>query len=350
LSLVRNGRWWQPDLPRLDAVVFRAVPDESARAALLRDGTIDVGLFADPARLAVFAEESRRGTVQHLVDPSGETPELVLALQTDRAPFDDPVARQAMGQAVDRDALADDVFSGQYPAAEGPYSEGARWYGRAPWPLHDVPRARETVEVYTKDHGEALRLRLLAAPSALTRDLVDALARQLAEAGIQVEPEWAEPDQVARRVVAGQFEAALISGFGGWHPDQDEPVLRGFVAGSVPAAGAPEDAPPPLPLPPPDPATPPWAANLTRFRSEVIDGALDTARTSTDITKQAEQYTSIQETLAREAPYVFLVHEERAVVARPGVADLQRWTTPAGTPGISQFRGTVALAQVWLRP
>ena len=348
VRLERNPAYWQQGLPRLDGVVFRAVPDESARASLLRAGTLDVGLFRDPARLAVFAEEAKRNEVQHLVDPSGETPELALVLQTDRTPFEDPVARQAVSQAVDRDAIAADVFGGQYPPAEGPYSEGARWYGRAPWPIHDILRARDTVETYTKQHGEALRFRILAPPTPMARDLVDALRRQLAEAGIQVDAEYADADQVARRLVAGQYEAALVSGFGGWHPDQDEPVLRGFVPASVPAVGAPKDAPPAIPLPAPDPATPPWATNITRFRNENIDRALDTARTTQDISKQADQYTSVQETLARESPYVFLVHEQTAVVARPDVRDLLRWTTPAGTPGISQFRGTVALAQAWL--
>lgn len=315
LRVIRNDDYWRNPAAST-AISFRFVPDGTARAGMVASGELDVAQFDEPAAMAETGEAAGRGVVVVHSDRAGETEELVLALATDRPPFDERSSRLALAEAIDRDAVSRRVFNGQFPPAEGPFSEGSRWYGQAQWPLRDPNAARDELS-RRADPTVPLTFELLVEDSEINRRLVEELGFQLQEIGIYLEPRWVERSELVARVADWRFTAALVPLFGGQHPDEDFATLHSRSDGSG-------------------------------FANQWIDEALVKARARDDVTGQAEAFQTVQEQLARELPFVFLVRLRDSIVTQPRVAGLQDWTLPNGRPGLIQLRGTVDLANVRL--
>jgi len=314
LRVVRSPDYWRGIPAKSDVLTFRFVTDATARSSMVAAGELDVAQFDEPLPMASGAAAAKQGRVVLEADAEGETPELVLALATDRAPFDDPTARAALAHAIDRDALSRRVFNGQYPPAEGPFSEGSRWFGQAQWPVRDPSTAKEELARRT-DPTKPLRFELMVEDSAINRRLVQELEFQLQEIGIGVSPRWVTGPELRARVADWRFVAALVPLFGGQHPDEDHVTLHSRADGVGPNSA--------------------W-----------IDDALTKARATSDVTAQAEQFRIIQEQLASQLPFVFLVRMRDNLVAAPAVSGLAESTLPNGRPGLPQLRGTVALENI----
>jgi peptide/nickel transport system substrate-binding protein len=327
IVLKKRPDYWREGLPRLDGVTFVVTPDEATRLAAVRRGSVDVARLVEPwhmARASMATEEE----LQVLRDKSDDTPELVIVLNTVTPPFDDLAARAALAFSLDRDALSREVFHGEFLPADGPFSEGSRFYGQAHWPILDVAHAAEMARDYEHRSGRALEFRLSVGPGLLDLELARRIAEQAAVVGIVVKLDVApDSDLVRARVERGDFDAAMLPLFAGSHPDEDYELLHSG-GGVVPPGSR--------------------SANLARFANRVIDDALDAARRDDDITAQAERYQQVQEELSQQLPYVFLVHVPSLLVARPGVRGLFEWTTPSGEPGVRQWRSTVSLESVWI--
>jgi peptide/nickel transport system substrate-binding protein len=328
LHLKRNPTYWQKPGPPLTGIDFEVIADPAARIAGVQAGTLNVAeLFDADAQAKVAHLGGDNGSIQVLTDHSGETPELVISLQSAKLPFASSPARQAVAFSIDRDAVVKRIFSGSYPLAEGPYSEGSPWYGQAPWPAWDAGKARKSASDYQKDEGRRLSFELLFPDEPSLASLSQLLVAQMQDAGIDVTLTVLPADQIAERARKGTYDAAVMSSFAGGTPDEDYGLL--FGKGTPIAPGT-------------------ESANLARFRDPVVDEALDLARATNDISKQSDQYQKVQEELAREAPYVFLVHLQGSLIAGRNVQGLTKWTLPDGTPGIPELRTTVALHQVYI--
>ena len=72
------------------------------------------------------------------------------------------------------------------------------------------------------------------------------------------------------------------------------------------------------------------------------------ARTTADVTRQVDDYGTIQEQVAIDIPYLFLVQVREVVVTTPKLRDVTNWSSGSGTGGLGQDDATVSLSQVWL--
>lgn len=328
IHVKRSPSYWQKGQPVLDGVDFRIVPDPAVRLRGVRAGQLDVAEVHEPeveAKAATLGGE--KGPLQVLTDNSGETPELVIVLQSAKQPFVLPMARQAVAFGVDREAVSRRVFAGAYPQAYGPYSEGSPWYGQAPWPGWDAGKARQSAIDYQSEAGKPLRFTMLFPSDPLFASLGQLLVSEFEAAGIGMTLEILPPDEVKRRTELGDFEASVMPLFAGGHPDEDFGLLYGKGTSLTPNATTP---------------------NLARLKDPIIDEAIDKSRAAGDISKQSDQYQKVQEELAREAQYVFLIHLQGSIVAGKNVQALTKWTLPDGSLGISQLRTTVSLNDAWV--
>lgn len=328
IHLKRAPGYWQKGQPVLDGIDFRMVPDAAVRLRAVRSGQLDVAEVHEPEVEAKTGSlGGDKSTVRVLTDNSGETPELVIVLHTAKPPFRFPMARQALAFGVDREAVARRVFAGAYPQAYGPYSEGAPWYGQAPWPGWDAGKARKSAIDFQSEVGLPLRFTLLFPSDPALAALGQLLQSEYEAAGIGITLEVLPAEEIRRRTEQGDFEASVMPLFAGGHPDEDFGLVYGKGSPMTPRAPT---------------------ANLARFDDSIVDEAIDKSRAAGDISKQADQFQKIQEQLAREAPYVFLVHLQGSIIAGKSVQGLTDWTLPDGSTGISQLRTTVALSHAWV--
>ena len=100
LTLEKNNSYWRNDLPHLDRVIVRFIPDQAASLAALRAGDVDM-VDKMISENALALEQDSRFTV--IVD-SMNTPQL-LVMNNSRAPFDNVLVRRAICYAIDREEI-----------------------------------------------------------------------------------------------------------------------------------------------------------------------------------------------------------------------------------------------------
>ena len=330
LHLKRNPTYWQKPQPPLEGIDFQVIADPAARVAGVQAGTLNVAeLFDADAQAKVAHLGGDNGSIQVLTDHSGETPELVIALQSAKLPFASSPARQAVAFSIDRDAVVEADLQRLVPPGGGPLQRGFALV--RPGPMAGVGRGQVPevgVSDYQKDEGRRLSFELLFPDDPSLASLSQLLDRP--DAGRR---DRRDPHRARRRTRSRSGPARapttrpVMSSFAGGTPDEDYGLL--FGKGTPIAPGT-------------------ESANLARFRDPIVDEALDKARATNDISKQSDQYQKVQEELAREAPYVFLVHLQGSLIAGRNVQGLTKWTLPDGSQGIPELRTTVALNQVYI--
>jgi peptide/nickel transport system substrate-binding protein len=100
ISLTRNPHYWDAPRPYLDGINFRIVPDAQARMALLRQGTVDAIWLADP-QLGEQAESEG-----FLMGANAETRALTMLVDSTTGPMANPLVRQALSKALNREQIA----------------------------------------------------------------------------------------------------------------------------------------------------------------------------------------------------------------------------------------------------
>src|SRR5690606_19582973 len=172
LTVVRNEDYWQEGLPYLDAIEFRPLPDPTSRSTALRSGEVDVVQLEEPPE-----QEAFRNDDQFVIwrDPTAETPESFIMLNTLAEPLDDLEVRRALALATDKETLNATISDGQRELANSPYRPGSPWHTEVDHPQYDPEAARAIVEEYEAENGPiefTLEVGVTGALGARTAQLV----------------------------------------------------------------------------------------------------------------------------------------------------------------------------------
>jgi len=112
ITLVRNPKWWGVG-PKLDTLIFRSIPDNSARLAEFLAGTVQQ---ADLAQTDMAAAEADPNIVNY-TQPSMSVG--YISFQQCIKPFDNLKVRQAVAMAINRKALVDTFYTKRDTLATG---------------------------------------------------------------------------------------------------------------------------------------------------------------------------------------------------------------------------------------
>ena len=132
LRVIRNANYHSAESIGIDAVEFFPIADPAAELTRYRAGELDLTATVPPASLDRLREA--RPEELHIA------PRLAvyyLALDTTEPPFDDPVRRQALSQAIDREALVEVLGRGEQPAF-GFVPDGLEGYEPARYDWQDI--------------------------------------------------------------------------------------------------------------------------------------------------------------------------------------------------------------------
>jgi peptide/nickel transport system substrate-binding protein len=336
LRVERNENYWRTDhngdpLPYLDAIEFLPLPDPTTRRASFDSGDLHVMHTYTADHVNDFRDRAERGDISTYESCAwGEDEEFLLMFNNGAEPFDDPVAREAVARAVNRELLIENLFGDTFAMATGPWAPGSPWYVEPDEPdIHDPQRARELVEQYEQTHGKPLRFTLRAPASIPEARQSQELTQQFLEAvGIQVELETVEFAQYLADAVLGNYQANIWRQFGAVDPDGEYVWWH------------------------PDNVSPPgqFSLNIARIDDPAMGEALDRGRRSADPDERREAYADVQQ-IFRENFYLgWTVHAFWSVAAHREVRDLVNWTAPGGQQGLPLSGGVHPLAQVWLDP
>jgi peptide/nickel transport system substrate-binding protein len=316
VSVVRNENYWG-DRPHLDGIEFRALVDQSSRAASLRTGDVDMILTQDPGSVVAFRNES--GIVQ-VEDFAAE--ETFAMINTAEPPLDNRDARLALAYATNREAINEVVGLGIQLDANQPYTEGELYFVEdANYPDHDLAQAIEHVERYKEETGESsLRFTLTTPSSNQQQREAELLQAQWAEAGIEAQIDSVDQATLIAQAFVGDFQALMFRNFAYVNPDSNYIFWHSSFA------------------------NPDGGINFGQLTSDEVDDALDTARQTQDEQTRIEEYRRVVQAINEEVAYVWLYHGVWGLAARDNVGGL---SVPQSL-GFARQDGKPWWASIWV--
>jgi peptide/nickel transport system substrate-binding protein len=111
LELARNPDYWRPGYPKLDKLLYRAVPDSSVRLQALMRGELDFMTHPESREVAEAAKNTKYTTLR---TPGWNWDYQQFNLKGDpKAPYQNKLVRQAISYAIDREAIVNEIYNGE---------------------------------------------------------------------------------------------------------------------------------------------------------------------------------------------------------------------------------------------
>ncbi len=186
IEFERFDGYWMPELPYLDGVTVRIMPDDAARLAALQTGEIDV-MTTFPFHL-VSQVESGAMTGIKLVRGINNPPTWVIINMRDPRPeIAELKVRQAIAYAVDKSAIVKSYALGEGQIVNQGYPEGTFWYVDVPDPYVEanVQKAKELLTEAGYPNG--FKAEIIICPIGDLDEMGEVLQAALASIGIEAE-------------------------------------------------------------------------------------------------------------------------------------------------------------------
>ena len=250
VNYVKNPKFWKPGLPYLDAVNYKIIPDEQARIAALKAGSIDGAMVSPDNAVAINGTPGL--VVLHNLTAAFRELQFTIK-QGQSKPWYDKRVRQAINLAINRQNLIDKVYAGY-----GQYS-GHVAAGYGPWVIpsdqlkskyekYDLPTAKKLMS-QAGVSGFNVTMTTFSTPADYA-SVAALMKNDLAQIGINVSIVPQDPVTFGANNSAGSFDWNLTGR--GMRGDVD-----GYVAEYNPSAaiynvwfsgwnGAPQSNPKPI--------------------------------------------------------------------------------------------------------
>ncbi|WP_375055293.1 ABC transporter substrate-binding protein [Zobellella sp. DQSA1] len=293
----RHPTYWRGSA-RLNQLVFDITPKSSKRLAKLLTGECDVMAHPGTSQLSVIHQHSDLALSQ----ATGMNV-AVLALNTEKPPFNDIRVRKALSLALNREDILHAVYFDIGSLAESllpPVSWG--YHPNLLMPLPDMARARLLLEQAGREHGFDMTLLVPAGARTFNPDGLKTgqlIQRRLAGLGIRVRLLSLEEQILRRELIIGGQDAVLT----GWSADTPDPdnMLRNLLSCQAIAAGT----------------------NASRWCHPLFERQLDQALAEPRLASRIRHYQLAQELAYQDMALIPLVHSLKLQAHRTQVKGLR---------------------------
>lgn len=282
ITVERFEDYWQADLPKLDKIIFRSIPDNATRLNALTAGEIDLADGINPSDGATIESDSE---LQLFERPSMNVG--YLGLTVTREPFDNKLVRQAMNHAIDKQSIIDAFFEGRADIAVNPIPSSISGYNdEIEGYDYDPEKAKALLEEAGYGDGFEMELWAMPVPRPYMPDgekVAEVIQKNLADIGVTakiVSHEWATYLDLASK---GDADAFML-GWTGDNGDADNFIYALLDEDNI------------------------GSNNYTYFKNDAMHDLLIEAQTEVDEDKRIELYKQAQEIIHDEAPWVPLAH------------------------------------------
>lgn len=293
IVLEKNDDYWADGLPKLEQVIFRTIPDNSARLNALLSGEVDLVAGLDSESYAQVEGDSE---LMLFARPPLNLGYLGMTLTHE--PLNDPIVRQALSHAVNKDAMVEAFFGeGAIPAKNAipPAVEGYN-DDIEPYP-YDPERAKELLAEAGLPDGFEMELYAMPVSRPYMPDgekVAEYLQSNFADIGVDatiVSFEWAT---YIEQALNGEAQTFLL-GWTGMNGDADNFIHTLFHGDNI------------------------GSTNSTQYDNEELNALLDEARTITDQEQRNELYRQAQVILHEDPPVIPLVHTSPALAGKQNI-------------------------------
>lgn len=300
IVLLRNESYHEPDLPRLDRVVLRVVPQKQNQIGELRAGEVDFVEQVPPSEVLPLEEQG----IQILRFWARQFN--YICWNTQRPLFADPEVRRSLTLAIDRQEIIDTLWYGFARIAVSPIltSTWAHDPDLQPVPF-DLEASRQILQskgwsdsdgdgILDKG-GEPFSFELITNTGSQVRiDAAVMIQEHLRRAGIEARVRQLEFNTVVSRALEHDFDAML----GGWDIDTSMDLAYAFHSQSI------DDG-----------------YNFGQYFDPDLDRLIDAANLETDPAERLRLLRQAEAILHRSQPYTFLWEPQRLSAASERLQD-----------------------------
>jgi peptide/nickel transport system substrate-binding protein len=207
VRLEKFADYYVEGVPLLDAAVFKIIPDANATFAALQAGDIDIiGVSVTP-EIALQVESDPN---LKLVNEGSSTAEITMALNNTNEILSNPLVRQAITHAIDKESIVQGAFNGlgvvigSHTTPAEPYHVDAN-----PYP-YDPELAKQLLAQAGYPDGFELRFEATA-EYPLERRAAEVIAQQLSEVGITADLQIIDFSTWLERIFfGGDYDMTII--------------------------------------------------------------------------------------------------------------------------------------------
>lgn len=310
IVLSRNRDYWGR-APYLDTVVFKSILDNKDRLLELKTSSIHVMDGISPGSL----QEILRNETMALKSSAGVNIGY-LAMNTEKAPFDNLKVRQAVNHAIHKKNLVKLLYQDMAIPAKNPIPPTLWGYAEEVVDYeYDPEKARALLQEAGYEGGFSTKLWAMPVPRPYMPEpekIARAIASNLGAVGIHAEIVTHDWGTYLDKVSNGEHDMCLL----GWIGDNGDPDNFLYV------------------LLDKDNAVKPHAENVAFWKHDGLHDILIEAQQISDRERRGKLYRKAQEIIHMEAPWVPLVHAKQVVVCSRSVKGLVEHPT-----GIIRFHG-----------
>lgn len=290
MTLTRFEEGTYHEIPNTKELVFKFLPEASARVIALQTGEIDICMSPSSIDIPSITEDSK---LQLLQIPTRGVRHIAFNCEGD-SPLADPLVRKALSCAVNREEIIIVAEGGYAEASNNLMSSGCWGYAEIDGIPEDIAKAKEYLAQAGYPNG--FETSITFSNSTVNTNIATVFQAQMAEIGVKVELEPLESATLRSVVYENAEHDMHISR---WSPGRlPDGMFRGTLMSTA-------------------------ANNNANLHDTKFDSMMDAALAETDTAKRLEMYKEIQ-------TYV----TEEVIAWIPLYQSLTSMATKAGVEGI----------------
>ncbi|MDN4075957.1 glutathione ABC transporter substrate-binding protein [Fictibacillus terranigra] len=283
LKVEKNATYWQKDLPKLDSITFKPVPENGSRVAMLQTGEADF-IYPVPTEQAKAINGKKGIVVEN--DPSIVV--RYMSMNTMKKPFSEKKVRQAMNYAVNKEAFMKVVMQGYADKMDSVIAPETQFYSAQKTYDFNIEKAKKLLKEAGYENG--FTAKIWGSNTSSAQKAMEFLQQQLSQVNIKLKIEPMEAGTMSEKIwsVDDPKKANIELYYGGWSPSTGDADW-----GVRPLLGGKD-------------AFPPKSYNTAYFDNGKSNELLNQALQTADPKVREEAYAKLQTLLWEEAPWVFL--------------------------------------------
>jgi peptide/nickel transport system substrate-binding protein len=322
--LEANPDYWRTDangeqLPYLDGIVFRPVPDVAARRATMEAGDAHVNHDSFGENLEFWRNDWPAGG-GGIVAPASDRETTYLLLNNSKPPFDDPDMRRALALCTNREEYIAFRAPGNQ-IANGPFAEGSLGFvDDTGFPEFDPDAGNALLDQIGRP-DEIIYGTTNVPSNLLTAEL---FADQWStNCGLTVNIDQFDQSELITKMITGDYQSILTRNHG-----QGNPGLEFVWWHSRHTEGL--------------------ALNFARIKDPAMDALLEQTQSTTDRAELDELGQQINLLFGENVYNLWLDTNEWAIVYQGNVHGVGTLSMPSGSVGQTSIAGRTWLHEAWI--
>ena len=319
LVVDRNPNYWKTDaegrqLPYLDRVVFRPIPDQDARLLAVQSGDLDVHHINSPLNAPANRERYK------VVEEGSFFQTTYMMLNAAAPPFDDIRARQAVAYCTDYETYNLLRMGGNVPIANGPFGPNTPGYLADPgFPTYD-PEAGRALWSQLDSPGV---VELGTTNDPFNRTTTELISQMWNDCGIDTQITQVDQGTLISNAVFGLFQTFLWRNHNGASLENERTWWHSEYAAGL-------------------------AVNFGRIVDPALDAALEAAGRTTDPDELRALAEEINRVFAAGVYNVWLNWSLWMLPHLDHVHNLAILTLPDGREILNLIEGRAFLTETWI--